>query len=304
MNIQFVDAKQILVRNKSPENWFGVHFNINVYRGCQHDCIYCDSRSDCYQIESFGDLIVKRNADILLEKTLRSRKRKVTIGTGSMSDPYIPAEKHIRLTQKILSVIKDCEYPLHIVTKSDMIMRDIDILREINKVFLSVCFTITTVSEGLAQKIEPRAPSPLRRLQAIELLSSHGIYCGVLYQPILPYLTDTQENIHDTVKQVADAGGKFIIPWFAVTTRKGQREYFFEKLAEISPEVARQYREKFSDLYVCNCPRAKELYRYFEEICREYNICYKMSEIQNFQKLNPYKQMDIFDYMGNDATTT
>ena len=300
MKIDYIDAKQILVRNNNPENWFGVHYVMNVYRGCQHDCIYCDSRSECYQIENFDELIVKRNAATLLDSALSTRRKKVTIGTGSMSDPYIPAEKHICLTEKVLKVIIKHKYPLHIITKSDLIIRDLELLKEINNTFLSVCFTITTCDDELAAKIEPKAPPPSKRLDALKLLSDNGIYTGVLFQPILPYILDTEENIKETVSRVAEAGGKFIVPWFAVTMRQGQREYFYEKLDAHFPDIKEKYISRFNNQYVCNAEKAKRLYKYFEEQCQENNIQYKMQNILNYQKLNPYKQMSIFDVIEEE----
>jgi len=295
MKIDFIEAKSILVRNKSPENWFGVFYNLNVYRGCQHECIYCDSRSDCYQINSFHDLIVKNNAPELLDQALLTRRKKVTVGTGSMSDPYIPAEKHLFVTQKVLEVILKHGYPFHIITKSDLILRDIELLKQINKVFLSVCLTITTCDESISCKIEPKAPPPSRRLKAIETLSENGIYCGVLFQPILPYLLDTPENIEETVAKVSQAGGQFIIPWFAVTMRTGQREYFLTKLHSISPEIHDKYIRRYGDGYRCESERSKELYMHFEQVCQYHKIAYKMSEVLNYNKINPYKQGSLFD---------
>ena len=295
MKIEYIEAKQILIRNNNPENWFGIHYNINPYRGCQHDCIYCDSRSDCYQIKNFKDLIVKTNAAELLDKALSVKKRKVTIGTGSMSDPYIPAEKHIKLTEKILQVINKYSFPFHLITKSDLILRDIELLKEINKTFLSVCFTITTCNQSLASIIEPKAPSPERRLIAIEQLSKNDIYTGILFQPILPHLLDNEDNIKELVKKAYEHGVKFIIPWFAVTLRNGQREYFFDKLGKISYELQSSYQTEAKDLYVFNSPRAKDLYRYFEYQCQNLKIAYKMEDVLNYNKLRPYKQMTIFD---------
>ncbi|MDD4155578.1 MAG: radical SAM protein [Candidatus Cloacimonetes bacterium] len=300
MKIDYVEAKQILIRNKSPENWFGVHYNVNPYRGCQHNCIYCDSRSDCYQINNFNDLIVKTNAAELLDDALFSKRRKVTIGTGSMSDPYIPAEKHIKLTEKILKVIIKHSFPLHIVTKSDLILRDLELLNEINKTFVSVCFTITTCNNSLAQIIEPKAPTPDKRLKAIEELSKNNIYTGILFQPILPYLLDNEANIKDLIDKASDHGAKFIIPWFAVTLRTGQREYFIDKLGQISSELQLKYQEETKNLYIFNSPRTKELYKYFEFKCQEANLLYKMKDILNFNKLKPYKQMTIFDIEANN----
>jgi len=295
MKIDFINSKSILVRNKNPENWFGIYYNLNVYRGCQHECIYCDSRSNCYQIDSFHDLIVKSNAPQLLEQTLVNRRKKVTIGTGSMSDPYIPAEKHLFMTQKILQIIQRYGYPFHIITKSDLILRDLELLKQINNVFLSVCLTITTCDESIASQIEPKAPSPTRRLKVLETLSQNGIYCGVLFQPILPYLLDTEQNIEDTVRNVSQAGGQFIIPWFAVTMRAGQREYFLQRLHNISPTLKETYLQKYGDSYICESERSKDLYKHFERLCHRYNIAYKMSDILNYNRLNPYKQGTLFD---------
>ncbi|MCL2065401.1 MAG: radical SAM protein [Candidatus Cloacimonetes bacterium] len=297
MKIEYIEAKSILVRNTNPKNWFDIHFNINGYRGCQHDCIYCDSRSDCYHINEFSDLIIKSNAAELLEKELLTKRKKVTIGTGSMSDPYIPAEKHIRLTEKILQTVIKYKYPFHITTKSDLILRDKELLREINKTFLTVCFTITTCNDVLASKIEPKAPSPSRRLRAIQILSENGIYTGVLFQPILPFLLDSEDNIRETVYQVAQSGGKFIIPWFGVTLRKGQKEYFLDKIGSIFPEIQEKYIRSFKNQYICNSDKSKELYKFFENLCKENNIIYKMQDVQNFQTRYPCRQMTIFDFM-------
>jgi DNA repair photolyase len=245
-------------------------------------------------------LIVKRNAAELLDKNLTTRRKKVTIGTGSMSDPYIPAEKQLCITENVLKTIIKHAYPFHIITKSDLIIRDIELLKEINKTFLSVCFTITTCDPELAHKIEPKAPNPSRRLAAIKQLSEAGIYTGVLFQPVLPFLLDTEENIEDTVHYVKKAGAKFIIPWFAVTTRKGQREHFFEKLKEISPEIYQKYRSTFPGEYVCTSPNSKKLYKFFEKCCKKYKIEYKMSDIINYNKLNPYKQMTFNELFTMD----
>ena len=295
MNIEYVNAKGILVRNSNPENWFGVHYNMNVYRGCQHDCIYCDSRSDCYQIQNFSNLIIKINAADLLDKELFKKRRKVTIGTGSMSDPYIPAEKHVRLTEKVLKIIIKHKYPFHITTKSDLILRDIDLLKEIAKTFLTVCISITTCNDALATKIEPKAPSPTLRLETIKTLSENGIYTGVLFQPILPYLLDSEENVRETIYNVAQCGGKFILPWFGVTMRRGQKEYFLSKIGSIFPEVRNKYISNFENKYICTSDKVKELNKYFESECQKNNIIYKMREIQNYQMRNPYKQMTIYD---------
>ncbi|MCL1827714.1 MAG: radical SAM protein [Candidatus Cloacimonetes bacterium] len=297
MKVEFVDAKSILVRNSNPADWFGVCYNINVYRGCQHGCIYCDSRSDCYGIENFSDLIIKRNAAELLDKELAKKRKKVTIATGSMSDPYIPAEKRIRLTEKVLKVILKHKFPFHIITKSDLILSDLDLLLEINKVFLSISITITTCNHFIANKIEPKAPSPEQRMRAIEVLSQAGIYTGVLFQPVLPYLLDNETNIKETVYSVASAGAKYIIPWFAVSMRKGQKEYFLDQLDLGFPGLKERYLSTYKQAYTCSSLYSKELYKYFEEECKKHNIVYKMKDVLTYDKSKPYKQMTLWDLL-------
>jgi len=217
-----------------------------------------------------------------------------------MSDPYIPAEKHVRLTEKVLTVIIKHKYPFHIITKSDLILRDIELLKEINKTFLSVCFTITTCDDELATKIEPKAPLPSSRLEAIKTLTDNGIYVGVLFQPILPFLLDTEENVAGVVDKVSQAGGKFIIPWFAVTMRQGQREYFLDRLDEFNPELREKYILHFQNQYICKSDKSKKLYKYFETQCHEKQMLYKMQDIQSYQKLNPYKQVSLFEVIDEE----
>jgi len=291
MKVEYINAKQILSKNPHPENWFGVNFNINIYRGCQHGCIYCDSRSNCYQIENFDSLIVKRNAPELLENILLRKRRKVVISTGSMSDPYIPAEKHILLTNKILRLIIKYKFPFHIVTKSDLILRDLDLLKEINKIFLSTCLTITTCNDQIAAILEPRAPTPTNRLKALEELSRNGLYTGVLFQPILPFLLDTEENVKETIYNIAHCGGKFVIPWFAVTMRKGQKEYFLTKLGEKLPAIKAKYIQTFQYESTCQSPNAKELLRIFDQECEKHKLISKMHNVDNFHKQKKYEQL-------------
>ena len=297
MNIEYIEAKGILTKNTSPENWFGIHYNMNVYRGCQHDCIYCDSRSDCYNIYSFSDLIVKKNAVELLDTALQKMRKKVTIGTGSMSDPYIPAEKHLKITESILKIVIKYKYPFHITTKSDLIIRDLDLLNEINKTFLNVCFSLSTYDDKTALMVEPKAPSPTNRLKTLQQLSVNGIYTGVLFQPILPYMLDTEENIKETVYLVSECGGRFIIPFFAVTMRHGQREYFLEKLGHISKELKAKYETTFKSHYVCHCENSFALIKYFQAQCKKRKILYKMADIKTFKEDNNYKQMTLFDFL-------
>ena len=173
--IKEIEAKTLLSRNKKPSSWFGTHYLFNIYRGCQHKCIYCDSRSLCYRIDNFDDLLVKKNSVELLRKELKSKRKKGTIGTGSMSDPYTISEKDYKLTRGCLKVISDYNYPVHITTKSNLILRDVDILTEINKIYACVAMTVTTTNDDLSSIIEPGAPKSSERLKAVGVLSSLGI---------------------------------------------------------------------------------------------------------------------------------
>jgi DNA repair photolyase len=164
-----IEARQILSPVKQPDSWFGLKYSMNLYRGCQHRCIYCDSRSQCYGIDRFDeDVLVKTNAIDLLKDELSRKRKKGTIGTGSMNDPYMPVEKHEKLTQRALQTIAQFRFPVHVLTKSDLVLRDIDLLQQISQVYTAVSFTITTADDDLGKQVEPGAPKPSARLKAIE----------------------------------------------------------------------------------------------------------------------------------------
>ena len=174
--IREIEAKTLLGHCKDPNGWFGVKYNMNLYRGCEHHCIYCDSRSECYQIADFdGELLVKVNVIELLRKELASKRVKGTVGTGAMQDPYTPSEATLNMTGQALEVIAQWRYPVHIITKSDLILKDLETLVEINKVHASVCFTITTADDALGKKVEPGAPLVSDRLRAAKVLADRGI---------------------------------------------------------------------------------------------------------------------------------
>lgn len=271
-----VDAKSILLTYKNPSAWFGVKYGINIYRGCQHGCIYCDSRSECYQIDKFEDIIVKINAVELLKKELSRKRIKGTIGTGAMSDPYIPIENQYKLTQKALQVIADNRYPVHITTKSNLILRDIEILQEINNVYASVAITITAADDLLAQKIEPAAPVSSDRFKAIGILSTIGINVGITMMPILPFIEDSEKNVVEIIKKANEYGAKFIYPLFGVTLRDRQREYYYSKLDELFPGIRNKYEKKFGSLYLCKTNNMNKLKNIFDETCEKYGISTKM----------------------------
>lgn len=270
--IKEITAKTILNSVKQPDTWFGLKYNMNLYRGCQHQCIYCDSRSACYQIENFSDVLVKVNAIDLLRHELPRKRVKGTIGTGSMNDPYMPIEAKRNLTGQALQVIADHSYPVHIITKNDLVLKDMDTLREINKVYAAVSFTITTADDDLGKKLEPGAPLVSERFSAMQILASQGILTGVTLMPVLPFIEDSIENILEIVTLSHDSGAAYIIPSFGMSLRDRQRDYYFTELDKLFPGLKGKYINRFGNQYHCSANNAMELVRVFRELCEEFSI--------------------------------
>jgi DNA repair photolyase len=245
---------------------------MNLYRGCQHQCIYCDSRSECYQIEDFRDVLVKVNAIDLLERELSHKRIKGPIGTGSMSDPYLPAELQYNLTGQALQVIARHGFPVHMITKSDLVLKDLDTLVEINRVHAAVCFTITTADDNLGKKLEPGAPLVSDRFRAMQCLAVCGIPVGVTLMPVLPFIEDNPENITAIVEHAAEHGASFIIPWFGMSMRDRQRAYYYDQLDRLFPGLRLKYEQRFGDRYSCPARNASELGRLFNELCTQNGI--------------------------------
>jgi DNA repair photolyase len=270
--IKDIQAKVLLSHVKQPDTWFGLKYNMNLYRGCQHQCIYCDSRSLCYQIENFSDILVKTNAIPLLCKELTSKRVKGTIGTGSMNDPYMPLEKHRYLTGAALEVIAQFRFPVHIITKSNLVLRDLPLLKEISQVYAAVSFTITTADDELAKKLEPGAPPSSRRFEAMETLAANGIRTGVILMPVLPFIEDNQENIDQIITQAHQSGASYIIPSFGMSLRDRQRAYYYDKLDVLFPGLRAKYHRKFGDQYHCPANNAEGLAEYLQARCQTLGI--------------------------------
>jgi DNA repair photolyase len=263
---------------------------MNLYRGCQHQCIYCDSRSACYQIEDFLDVLVKVNAIELLRHELPRKRVKGTIGTGSMNDPYMPLEAIRNLTGQTLQVIAEYRYPVHIITKSDLVLKDLDTLREINRVYAAVSFTITTADDDLGKKLEPGAPRVFERFAAIQALASHGILTGVTLMPVLPFIEDSVENIRKIVTLSRESGAAYIIPSFGMSLRDRQRDYYFTQLDKLFPGLKGKYIKRFGSQYHCPADNAMELERVFRELCEEFGIA---TRIPPFNPAH-HKQLALF----------
>jgi DNA repair photolyase len=287
--IKEIQAKVLLSHVKQPDPWFGLKYSMNLYRGCQHQCIYCDSRSERYQIENFSDILVKANAIELLERELARKRVKGTIGTGSMNDPYMPLERKLNLTGRALSLIARFRFPVHVITKSDLVLRDLDTLVRISQVYAAVSFTVTTADDALARKIEPGAPSPSRRFRAMKILADHGILTGVTMMPILPFIEDNQENVTQIVEQAAECGAAYILPVFGMTLRDRQRAYYYRKLDRLFPGVRQRYQNAFGGQYHCRPSNADKLERHFHRLCAQSGIA---TDIKPY-KIEGAKQLQL-----------
>ena len=277
--IKEIQAKVLLSHVKQPDTWFGLKYNMNLYRGCQHHCIYCDSRSECYQIEDFdGEVLVKANAIDLLRNELARKRVKGTIGLGSMNDCYMPVEREVNLTGRALELIAQFGFTVHVMTKSDLVLQDLDTLCQINRVYAAVSFTITTADDELGQKLEPGAPLVSERFRAMKTLADHDIYTGVTMMPILPFIEDDEENIRRIVEQAHAHGAAYIIPWFGMSLRDRQRAYYYDKLDDLFPGLRQKYERAFGDQYHCAAPNADRLARVFNELCDRRGIATRMKQ--------------------------
>ena len=291
MTIHMIQAKSLLNPVKQPDTWFGLKYNMNLYRGCQHRCIYCDSRSQCYRIDRFDqDILVKANAPELLRSELARKRVKGTIGTGSMNDPYMPLEKKLNLTRRALEIIATFRFPVHVITKSDLVLRDADVLQQIRQIYAAVSFTITTANDDLGKQVEPGAPLPSARFHALQKLAEKGIYAGVTLMPVLPFLQDDPQNIRAIVRRAADSGAQYIIASFGVTLRDRQRAYFYNELDRRFPGVKQQYVRSFGEQYFAPARQMAQLTAVFQEACAQAGVARR---IQPFSA-PPATQLPLF----------
>jgi len=248
---------------------------MNVYRGCSHGCIYCDARSDCYQMNhEFENIEVKINAPELLEAALLAKRKKCMIGTGSMCDPYLPLEKQLRITRRCLELIDKYDFGATVLTKSDLINRDLDLLEKINnKTKAVVQMTLTTYDDELCKIIEPNVCVTSKRFEVLMECKKRGIPTVVWLAPVLPFINDTKENLEGILNYCIEANVKGIICYgMGVTLRQGDREYFYKKLDQHFPGIKQKYIKTFGYNYENDSLNAQQLKSVFLETCRRYNI--------------------------------
>lgn len=295
--MDYIEVKNILSKVEHGEEWFGADYNINLYRGCSHGCIYCDSRSRCYQIDHFDTIKRKKNAIEILHKELAAKKKKGVISMGSMSDPYNPLEKECQYTKQSLELIHLYGFGVSITTKSDLILRDMDLLKKINqKNDVIVQITITTADDELCKKIEPGVCVSSKRFEVIKTLGQEGIFTGILLSPVLPFITDTEENIKKIVQLAHQNGAKFIYTYMGMTLRDDQRDYYYKKLDELFPHMRSQYEKNYRNYYLCISLNRRRLYHVFQKECEKYGILYKMEDIIKAYrtKIEKKEQMSFF----------
>lgn len=290
--MHFVTAKGIL----SSKN------GMNLYRGCSHGCIYCDSRSRCYHMEhAFEDIEVKENAIKLLEHALTHKRRKCMIGTGSMTDPYIPLEMEIGNVRKALHLIYEHGFGFTVITKSDRILRDMDLLQKINeKTKCVVQMTLTTCDEDLCRKIEPNVSTTGERFKVLMKLRDAGIPTVVWLSPILPFINDTEDNISGILDMCTEAKVYGILCFgMGLTLREGNREYFYKQLDHLFPGLKEKYIQTYGNQYVVESPDSSRLMRMFHKKCSEGGIVHNNDQIfrylQIFEEKEVNRQLSLWD---------
>lgn len=271
---------------------------MNLYRGCTHGCIYCDSRSACYQFDhDFTDIGVKENAPVLLEKLLRAKRRKCMIGTGSMCDPYMPCERTLRLTRRCLELIARYDFGAAVLTKSDLVLRDLDLLEQINRQQKAVVqMTLTTHDEALCRILEPNVCTTRRRFEVLCTMRDRGIPTIVWLSPLLPYINDTQENLLGILEYCIEADVRGIVYFGAgMTLREGDREYYYAALDKHFPGLRACYEREFGEAYIVQSPRAAELDRMFHDACERRGILHTPEECFSYLRAlpEPYTQMTL-----------
>jgi len=275
-----IPAKTIITKNQSPSEWFGLDYNMNIYRGCTHGCIYCDSRSDCFKNLDFDMIKVKENALEIIRNDLRRKTKAGVIGTGAMSDPYNPLEKELKLTQSSLELMNAFNFGVSLVTKSDLVTRDADILKDIKTSAPTIVkFSINIADDELCKKIEPNVATTSKRFEAMSRLSAQGIFTGVFMIPLLPFIGDSEDNIIKILRMAKDAGAKFVYTYMGMTLRKGSREYFYNQLNKVLPGVSEKYIKRFGIRYSCISPKSKKLWDVFTAECERLGLLYDMKAI-------------------------
>ncbi len=295
--MEYVKTRTIMTKSDQGMHWFGIDYHMNLYKGCSYGCIYCDSRSDAYHIKNFDEIRSKVDALKILEEELASKQYKGVVSFGTLSDPYNELEREYEITRGALELIKKYEFGVSIDTKSDLILRDIDLLKDIkknNNVIIKI--SITTYEEDLARDLEPNVISPKRRFEVVKLLRENDIYTGVLMTPVLPFITDSVDNIKQMVRLSKEQDAKFIYTKMGMTLRRKVREYYYENIDKLYKGLSSDYKTVYNKNLVCNPLKYPDLLEIFVNECNKYHILCDMGEIiADYKKKIPTKeQISLF----------
>ena len=295
--MEILKTKTIMTKSNQGNRWFGIDYHMNLYKGCPFGCIYCDSRCEAYHIENFDEVRIKENALEILEEELKSKGLKGVVSFGTLSDPYNPEEKELELTRNALKLIAKYKFGVSIDTKSDLILRDIDLLQEIseyNNVIIKI--SITTYDDELARKLEPNVITSTKRFQVLKILRQNDLYAGVLMTPVLPFLTDTEENITNMILKSKESDAKFIYTKMGMTLKTNQRDYYYKALDVLYPGLKEDYIAVYGSKHICNSLHYRHLMELYLKMCSENNILTDMDAIiEDYKKEIPQnEQMSLF----------
>lgn len=274
-----IQAKKLLTKTKNRE-WFGTDYTMNIYRGCHHGCIYCDSRSECYQIDNFDQVTYKENALALLNQELQGKRKKAVIGFGAMSDAYNHLERKKCLTKNALELIDTHGFGVSLATKSALLERDIERFKSIQQHSpVNIGFSFSTSHDKLASQIERHVSLPSERFAALAKCKENNLYSGILFMPILPYITDNLKLLVDLIYKAHAANTDYIYPLFGMTLRDRQKDYYIKALEKLSPEIANKYRNDQVNQYFFPAEDYERLNDTFKNLCIKLGISYKMADI-------------------------
>jgi len=288
------------MRLKEAKGILSAFNGMNISRGCTHGCIYCDSRSKCYQINhDFEDVEIKSNAPKLLEDALKRKRNKCVVGTGAMTDPYIPIPENLTNIRACLEIINKYDCGIAIQTKSDLILRDLDLLISINKKAKCIVqTTLTTFDENLCKIIEPNVCGSNRRYEMLKIMRENGIQTIVWLCPFLPFINDTEENLLGLLDYCVDSGVYGILCWgIGMTLREGSRDYFYKKLDEHFPGLKDVYQKNYGIKYEVSSIHNNKLMKLFYSFCEKNNIVTgidKLFEYMRTFEAKEKKQMELF----------
>lgn len=295
--MEYVKTRTIMTKSDQGEKWFGIDYHMNLYKGCSFGCIFCDSRSDCYHISNFDEVKTKVDALEILETELSSKGYRGVVSFGTLSDPYNKEEEKLEITRNALKLILKYGFGVSIDTKSDLILRDLDLLTEIaknNSVIIKI--SISTTDDEMAKKIEPFVISSTRRFEVLKRIRECGLYAGVLMTPVLPFLTDTEDNIRAMVMKSHESDAKFIYTKMGMNLRTNQRTYYYQKLDELYPGLSMDYEAVYGNKYFCSSLQYRHLMELFLNLCHQNGILTEMEDIiKDYKKVVPMnEQISLF----------